>query len=635
MARGRTLNLKVQAEVKGADKVDALGKKFQRAGKNLTVGVTVPLIAAAAGLVKLADAQEKAEAEMTRAFRSMGASAWTTTDALKAQASALQEATTFGDEEILHLQSVLLTFGNVTGSAFDRATASALDMSAALGTDTQSAAIQLGKALNDPIKGLTALTRVGVSFTKAQQEQIRSMADAGDVMGAQGIILSELERQFGGAAEALAGTTGGKLKQAFNALGDAGEEFGAIIAPMLVDVANGVKDFAKWLQRLNPETQRFIIFAGAAAAALGPVLFIFGSMLRVIAPLVTLFPKVVAGMRAVGIAAHAMLGPLGLVTGAVSLLATGFATDFLGMRTRFEKDMADIGDFLGDLGRDIGDFFSGTADDADKALERVPITADRHFEAYTRVTYDHMQAARGMVNAGVAGMAAEMEEAPEKMADALLAEQFKPLADAINELNEFTKQAVSPAVEIFRAQGYLNSDEYANALGSDNPLVVQKAEELAAQAREALARNSAYNSGKSFSDSFAYGMTDRGALRNVLNSAYKVTLAARGIFPGSEPKDPRSPLRGITRAWGMMDTLADGIRKTGGAVPMALAGALATPNFGTSGAPRRPAIVPGMGNVTNINLTVEGDLRAKSPEEVVQTLQHLSPFVDGNLAPGW
>jgi hypothetical protein len=115
-------------------------------------------------------------------------------------------------------------------------------------------------------------------------------------------------------------------------------------------------------------------------------------------------------------------------------------------------------------------------------------------------------------------------------------------------------------------------------------------------------------------------------------------LAARGIFPGSEPKDPRSPFRGITKAFGMMDVLAAGITKTSGVIPMALAGAMAAPQFGNAGMsrPARSAGVAGMaGNVTNVNLTVQGDLRAKSPEEVVQTLQRLAPLVDGKLAPGW
>ena len=47
----------------------------------------------------------------------------------------------------------------------------------------------VGKALNDPLKGLTALSRIGVQFTAQQQEQIKAMVEVGDVAGAQKIIL--------------------------------------------------------------------------------------------------------------------------------------------------------------------------------------------------------------------------------------------------------------------------------------------------------------------------------------------------------------------------------------------------------------------------------------------------------------
>lgn len=57
-------------------------------------------------------------------------------------------------------------------------------------------AIQLGKALNDPIIGMGALRKVGVAFTEAQKEQIKTLQESGDLMGAQKIILNELGNEF-------------------------------------------------------------------------------------------------------------------------------------------------------------------------------------------------------------------------------------------------------------------------------------------------------------------------------------------------------------------------------------------------------------------------------------------------------
>ena len=92
-------------------------------------------------------------------------------------------------------------------------------MSVALGQDTTTSAMQLGKALNDPIKGMTALRRVGVTFTEAQEKQIKKLQESGDTMGAQKIILRELRDEFGGSAKAAGETFGGQiniLRERFN-----------------------------------------------------------------------------------------------------------------------------------------------------------------------------------------------------------------------------------------------------------------------------------------------------------------------------------------------------------------------------------------------------------------------------------
>jgi len=107
-------------------------------------------------------------------------------------------------------QALLLTFGNIAesadeaGGAFDRATQLTMDLAAAgFGSVTDNAK-QLGKALNDPVKGLTALSRSGITFTDEQRNMIAAMVEAGDMAGAQNLILEEMEAQVGGTAEATA-----------------------------------------------------------------------------------------------------------------------------------------------------------------------------------------------------------------------------------------------------------------------------------------------------------------------------------------------------------------------------------------------------------------------------------------------
>jgi phage-related protein len=115
------------------------------------------------------------------------------------------------DDDVIHsADNLLLTFTAVQNKAgegnniFDRATGSVLDMATAFHEDANSAAIQLGKALNDPIAGATALRRVGVQLTEQQQDQIKTFMKSGNVLGAQKIILDELAKETGGAAAAAA-----------------------------------------------------------------------------------------------------------------------------------------------------------------------------------------------------------------------------------------------------------------------------------------------------------------------------------------------------------------------------------------------------------------------------------------------
>lgn len=108
------------------------------------------------------------------------------------------------DDVVQHVENVLLTFTKIGKDIFPDVTQAALDMSAALGTDTQGAALQLGKALQDPIKGVTALRRAGVSLDEQQIKTIKSLVKQGRLHEAQAIILKEVAKEFGGVAKAQA-----------------------------------------------------------------------------------------------------------------------------------------------------------------------------------------------------------------------------------------------------------------------------------------------------------------------------------------------------------------------------------------------------------------------------------------------
>jgi hypothetical protein len=113
-------------------------------------------------------------------------------------------------------------------------------MSAALGQDLQGSIIMIGKALNDPIQGVTALRRVGVSFTQSQMEMIQSLVDSNQTLEAQKLILGELQTEFGGAAEAMGDTFTGQVNKLKVAFGNLGEAIGTKMLPGITAALGGL-----------------------------------------------------------------------------------------------------------------------------------------------------------------------------------------------------------------------------------------------------------------------------------------------------------------------------------------------------------------------------------------------------------
>ncbi len=238
--------------------------------KTMALGITAGvagIYALAKGIDAVTSAamtQRDAEAKLEAVLKATGNAAGFNIDQLKGMASGLQEVSTFGDETILSGMALLATFKNIRGEAFERTTKAAMDMSTVMGTDLQSSLLMLGKAVNDPLLGLTALGRAGVQFNDAQKEQIELMVESGDLMGAQTLILKELESQFGGAAEAAGGPFNKALGQLKNTWGDLLEEIGfaivdneafvaileevkGIIEDVIPQVKGIVAGFADWI----------------------------------------------------------------------------------------------------------------------------------------------------------------------------------------------------------------------------------------------------------------------------------------------------------------------------------------------------------------------------------------------------
>ena len=311
MAKLNDLIVTIGAQTKQFDK--ALGssmKKMQRfgmntkkLGKSMTMGLTAPIAALGFTAVKAFDQQAKAIAQVEAGLKSTGATVGYTSKQLQQMASDLQTKTIFGDEEILKdATSQLLTFTNIAGDQFARTQSVALDLATRLDGDLKSASIQLGKALNDPIANLSALSRSGIQFSEDQKQVIKSLTESGRLAEAQTVILDELEKQYGGSAEAAAKAGTGGLKQLANSFGDLQEEFGKIIMEFLPPVIDGLKNMLAAFQNLSPQVKKFLVIGGGIAAALGPLLIILPTLIQGFMALLSPVGLVIAAVVGLGIA---------------------------------------------------------------------------------------------------------------------------------------------------------------------------------------------------------------------------------------------------------------------------------------------------------------------------------------------
>lgn len=260
------------------------------------VGQAIGGLVAGAGLARFfSGAMTEAQQAQTvmrqtaAVIQSTGGVAGITAGHLAGLSQSLSSIAAVDDEVIQQGGNLLLTFRNVRaeGGIFDDALASALDMSAALGTQLQPNVMAVGRALNDPIAGISKLTRMGVSFTQQQKDQIAAMMYFGDTAGAQRIILEELATEFGGAAEANA-TASERMGVAW---GNVQEAIGTLLLPAFDAASEALSGLSTWFTDLDQGSQSVI--AGVAGLTIA-----FAALYAVVGGPVTLTIAAVAAIAA-------------------------------------------------------------------------------------------------------------------------------------------------------------------------------------------------------------------------------------------------------------------------------------------------------------------------------------------------
>jgi hypothetical protein len=273
MAGSRTLKLSILADVSnltkglkgGTQEVSSFGDKIGAFGKKAALAFAAAGIAAAAFTVKFAkdaivagEAAATANARIEQINTSMGLfgnSVGVVNDRLIDYAEKTARLTGIDTNSIKATQAKLLTFKEIAisadeiGGAFDRATAAAIDLAAAGFGTAEGNAVQLGKALNDPIKGLASLAKSGVTFTEIEKARIKTLVESNKVGEAQTLILAAIEAQVGGTAAATANATD-RMKIGFQQVT---ERIGIALLPILEKVT------AFLLDVLFPAFERYVL----------------------------------------------------------------------------------------------------------------------------------------------------------------------------------------------------------------------------------------------------------------------------------------------------------------------------------------------------------------------------------------
>ena len=298
--------------VKGAtNEVQSFGSKVGDFAKKAGAAFALAAVAATAFAVKFGkdalaagEAADTANSRIQQINESMGLFGESTAgvnQSLIKYAEATARATGVDTNSIKATQAKLLTFKELAATAdqlggnFERTTKAAIDLGAAGFGTAELNAVALGKALNDPIKGISALTRNGITFTESEKERIKVLVESNKIGEAQNMILKAIETQVGGTAEATANATD-RMRVGFTQVE---ERIGLALLPVLEKFTSFMLDkvFPAFEEYVAPAVQKLVNLFSNESGGLGNSLsnifnLIKGIVLPIFEGLVSAFNKI-------------------------------------------------------------------------------------------------------------------------------------------------------------------------------------------------------------------------------------------------------------------------------------------------------------------------------------------------------
>lgn len=234
------------------------------------------------GMLSAAGESQRVMAQTNAVIASTGGVAGVTAEQVTTLARKIADTTPISDEAAQSAQNMLLTFTAIGKDTFPQATQAVMDLATAMnGGVTPSeemllnTSIQVGKALQDPILGMTNLRRVGVNFTEANKKTVEQLINSNRGMEAQKFILKELNKEFGGSSQAALNSYSGIQTALKNKIDDLAEAIGGVLMPVATDLARTFMDVLSravdWLSAHMVELQAYALAVAGGLQVLAQI----------------------------------------------------------------------------------------------------------------------------------------------------------------------------------------------------------------------------------------------------------------------------------------------------------------------------------------------------------------------------
>ena len=268
----------------------------------------------------------EAQSQIQAGLKSTAGAAGMSEEQLNKNATALRQQTVFSLADIKDMQAQALSFNVITASNFKSISEATMDVATRVKLGLHETSIQMGKAFDDPIKGIMNLHREGIDFTKEQIDQIKKLQDAGKITQAQTLMLQAITLDYGGSAKAafdadpLAKYNLG-IEDAQDALGGLEASIMKEVMPAILELLSGLKELVDWVKKNGEAVWDIIKAFGIAYTAFKVISTAVTGYTALMEGLAPVEEAAAAAATDMAVASTAALGPIGLIAAAIGGLA--------------------------------------------------------------------------------------------------------------------------------------------------------------------------------------------------------------------------------------------------------------------------------------------------------------------------